>query len=47
MLAPMAAELVHRMAILVMAVRRFYSMGVADYRSLRSNNYACMQHFVR
>jgi hypothetical protein len=46
-LAPMAVELVDRMAILVMAVRRFSCMGVADSRSLRSNNYVCMQHFVR
>jgi hypothetical protein len=45
-LAPMAAELVYRLAILV-AVRRFHSMGVADSHSLRSDNYIRMQHFVR
>jgi GTP-sensing pleiotropic transcriptional regulator CodY len=37
-LAPMADELVDRIAILV-AARRFPSMGVADSRSLRSDNY--------
>jgi hypothetical protein len=40
-LAPMAAELVDRLAILV-AVRRFLGMGVADSRSLRSDNYVRM-----
>jgi hypothetical protein len=45
-LAPMAAELVDRLAILV-AIRRFLSMGVADSRSLRSGCYVRMQHFVR
>jgi hypothetical protein len=45
-LAPMAAELVDRLAILV-AVRRFHGMGAADSRSLRSDNYVRMQHFVR
>jgi GTP-sensing pleiotropic transcriptional regulator CodY len=45
-LAPMAAELVDRLAIVV-AVRRFPSMGVADSRSLRSNFYIRMRHFVR
>ena len=45
-LAPMAAELVDRLAILV-AVRRFPGMGVADSRSLRSDSYVRMQHFVR
>jgi hypothetical protein len=35
----MAAELVDRLAILV-AVRRFPCIGVADSRSLRSDNYA-------
>jgi hypothetical protein len=42
----MAAELVGRLAILV-AVRRFRGMGAADSRSLRYDNYVCMQHFVR
>jgi NAD-specific glutamate dehydrogenase len=45
-LAPMAAELVDRLAIWVGA-RRFHGMGAADSRSLRSNNYVRMQHFVR
>jgi hypothetical protein len=44
-LAPMAAELVDRLAILV-AVRRFLGMGVVDSRSLRSDNSVRMQHFV-
>jgi hypothetical protein len=34
------------MAILV-AVRRFLGMGVADSRSLRYDFYVRMQHFVR
>jgi hypothetical protein len=42
----MAAELVDRLAILV-AVRRFPCMGAADSRSLRSDSYVRMQHFVR
>jgi hypothetical protein len=42
-LAPMAAELVDRMANLV-AIRRFHGMGAADSRSLRSYNYVRMQH---
>jgi hypothetical protein len=42
----MAAELVDRLAIL-MAIRRFHGMGVADSRSLRSDNYVRMHHFVR
>jgi hypothetical protein len=45
-LAPMAAELVVRLATLVV-VRRFPGMGAADSRSLRSGNYVRMQHFVR
>jgi hypothetical protein len=45
-LAPMAAELVERLAILV-AVRRFLGMGAADSRSLRYDNYVRMHHFVR
>jgi hypothetical protein len=45
-LAPMAAELVDRLVVLV-AVRRFLGMGVADSRSLRSGNYVRMHHFVR
>jgi hypothetical protein len=44
-LAPMAAELADRLAILV-ALRRFLGMGAADSRSLRSDNYVRMQHFV-
>jgi hypothetical protein len=42
----MAAELVDRLATLV-AVRRFLGMGVVDSRSLRSDGYVRMQHFVR
>jgi hypothetical protein len=45
-LAPMAAEMIDRLAILV-AVRCFPSMGVADFCSLRSNRYVRMYHFVR
>jgi hypothetical protein len=45
-LAPMADELVDRLAILV-AVRRFPGMGAVDSRSLRSGIYVRMQHFVR
>jgi hypothetical protein len=30
-----------------MAIRRFLGMGVVDSRSLRCDNYARMQHFVR
>jgi hypothetical protein len=45
-LAPMAAELVDRLAISV-AVRRFPGMGAADSRSLRFDSYIRMQHFVR
>jgi hypothetical protein len=45
-LAPMAAEVVDRMAILVV-VRRFPGMGTLDSRSLRSDSYVRMQHFVR
>jgi hypothetical protein len=42
----LAAELVDRQAILV-AVRRFLGMGAANSRSLRSDIYVRMQHFVR
>jgi hypothetical protein len=42
-LAPMAAELDDRLAILV-AIRRFPSMGDADSRSLCSGDYVRMQH---
>jgi hypothetical protein len=42
----MADELVDRVAILV-AVCRFPSMGHADSRSLRFNNYVCMQRLIR
>jgi hypothetical protein len=45
-LAPMAPKLVDRLAILV-AIRRFHGMGAADSRSLRSDSYVRMQHFVR
>jgi hypothetical protein len=45
-LAPMAAESVDRLAILL-AVRRFHGMGVVDSRPLRSDSYIRMQHFVR
>jgi hypothetical protein len=45
-LAPMAAELIDRLAILV-DVRRFPGMGAADSRSLRPESYVSMQHFVR
>jgi hypothetical protein len=45
-LAPMTDELVDRMAISV-AVRRFLDMGALDSRSLSSDNYVRMQHFVR
>jgi hypothetical protein len=42
----MAAELVDRLPIL-MAIRRFLGMGVANSRSLRCDSYVRMQHFVR
>jgi hypothetical protein len=45
-LAPMAAHLVDRLAILV-AVCRFPCMGASNSRSLRFDSYVCMQHFVR
>jgi hypothetical protein len=45
-LAPMVAELVDRLAILVV-VRRFLGMGALDSRSLPSDNYVRMQTFVR
>jgi hypothetical protein len=45
-LAPMVAELVDRLAILV-AVRCFPGMGAMDTRSLRSKTNARMQDFVR
>jgi hypothetical protein len=41
-LAPMAAELVYRLAILVV-VRRFPSLHAADSRSLRSESYTRMK----
>jgi hypothetical protein len=44
-LAPMAAELVDHLSILG-AVRRFPGMGGAVSRSLRSDIYVRMQHFV-
>jgi hypothetical protein len=43
--APMADELVYRLAILV-AVRRFPGMGVAHSRSLGSDIYVRMHNFV-
>jgi hypothetical protein len=42
----MAADLVDRLAILV-AVRRFPGMSTAGSRSLCSDSYVRMQHFVR
>jgi hypothetical protein len=45
-LAPIAVELVDRMAILVV-LRRFRGMGVIDSRSLRSGSYVRLQYFVR
>jgi hypothetical protein len=45
-LAHVAVGLVDRMAILV-EVRRFPCMGVADSRSLRFDIYVRVQHFVR
>jgi hypothetical protein len=45
-LALMATELVDRLAFLVV-VRLFPGMGAAYSRSLRSDNYVRMQHFVR
>jgi hypothetical protein len=42
----MADELVDCMAILV-AHRRFFGMGDADFRSLRCDTYVRMQHSVR
>jgi hypothetical protein len=45
-LAPMAAELVDRLNILV-AVRRFPAMGAIDSRSMGSGGYVRMQRFVR
>jgi hypothetical protein len=37
-LVPMAVELVDRLAILVACLRFINGMGVADYRSLRSES---------
>jgi hypothetical protein len=45
-LEPMAAELDDNLAIVV-AVRCFLDMGVANSRSLRFDTYVRMQHFVR
>jgi hypothetical protein len=45
-LAPIAVELVNRVAILV-AARRFHGMGVVDSPSLRFDIYVRMQLFVR
>jgi hypothetical protein len=44
--APMAAELVDRLAILV-AVRLFHGLGAAHFYSLRCGSYVIIQHFVR
>jgi hypothetical protein len=45
-LALMTAELVDRLAITV-SLCRFYGMGTAESRSLRSDSYVRMHHFVR
>jgi hypothetical protein len=45
-LAPMAAELVDRLAIMVV-VRRFPDTSAANFRFLRSSGYVRMQHFAR
>jgi hypothetical protein len=45
-LAPMAAELIDRVAILV-ALGRFHGMVAADSHSLRCDIYVRIQHFVR
>jgi hypothetical protein len=45
-LAPMAAGLVDRLAILVV-VCPFLGMGVANSRSLHCDTYVRMQHFMR
>jgi hypothetical protein len=45
-LAHVAAGLVYRLAILV-AIRRFRGMSVANSRSLRFDSYVRMQRFVR
>jgi hypothetical protein len=42
----MAAEFVDGFAILVV-IRRFLGMGAVDSRSLRSDSYVRMHHFVR
>jgi hypothetical protein len=46
-LAPMAAELVDRLAVLVAVIRRFLGVGAANSRSLRFDSYVHMQRFVR
>jgi hypothetical protein len=43
--APIAAELVDRLAVLV-AFRRFHGLGASDSRSPRYGIYVRMQHFV-
>jgi hypothetical protein len=43
--APMAAELVDRLAIFV-SFRRFPGMGIVDSRTLRFDGYVRIQHFV-
>jgi hypothetical protein len=45
-LAPLAVDLLDRLAILVV-VQRFPCMGAADSRSLRSESYARIKEFVR
>jgi hypothetical protein len=45
-LAPMAADLVDRLVILV-AFRRFLDLGAVDSRPLRFDIYIRIQHFVR
>jgi hypothetical protein len=46
-LAPMTADEMMDCVAILMALRRFPSMGFADSRSFRFDNYVRMQHFVR
>jgi ribosomal protein S13 len=46
-LAPMAAELVDRVAAIVVALRRVLGVGVAHSRSLCTECYVRMEYFVR
>jgi hypothetical protein len=43
----MPTELAYRLLAILVAVRRFTSMGVAYSRSLHFDSYVRMQHFVR